>query len=173
MLLRWLQASRWVLPRRNSAFRSPSNLLTCPRAMRRTGLSSAESVAPMQLLWDFPPKRSDWFPWETPAGNGWLGGRPQLTAGIRAGSYALECSNLRFARSNQQWAASRFSQCGSISAPRCIFALPGGCRGGSRRPRPSPPAVIPSLPCFLAPSLLYTVASTKVQDGSSLESLAV
>ena len=29
------------------------------------------------------------FPWETPAGNGMLGGRPQLTAGIRAGSYGL------------------------------------------------------------------------------------
>ena len=44
-------------------------------------------------------KADGWFPWETPAGNGLLGGRPQLTAGIRAGSYAIECSNLRNAAS--------------------------------------------------------------------------
>jgi hypothetical protein len=36
------------------------------------------------LLWG---SKLGWFPWETPAGNGLLGGRPQLTAGIRAGSY--------------------------------------------------------------------------------------
>jgi hypothetical protein len=39
------------------------------------------------------------IPWETPAGNGMLGGRPQLTAGIRAGSYTIECSNLWIAAS--------------------------------------------------------------------------
>jgi hypothetical protein len=38
------------------------------------------------LLWG---SKLGWFPWETPAGNGLLGGRPQLTAGIRAGSYIL------------------------------------------------------------------------------------
>ena len=64
------------------------------------------------------------FPWEMPAGNGKLGGRPQLTAGIRAGSYAHECSNLRNPASIERgmWdgdVRGARSGAGSLRAVRC------------------------------------------------------
>lgn len=46
---------------------------------------------------------SDSSPWETPGRQRLAGGRPQLTAGIRAGSYAFKCSNVRFPASMQRF----------------------------------------------------------------------
>jgi hypothetical protein len=43
-----------------------------------------------------------WSPWETPDRQRLAGGWPQLTAGIRAGSYAHEFSNRGFPPSMQQ-----------------------------------------------------------------------
>jgi len=42
-----------------------------------------------------------WSPWETHRRRRLAGGRPQLTAGIRAGSYAHQCSNRGFPPSMQ------------------------------------------------------------------------
>ncbi|SPE26106.1 hypothetical protein SBA5_520002 [Candidatus Sulfotelmatomonas gaucii] len=92
---------RWIAPLRGASradiVRVPvaNGSVKCPRTTVRAGnVFRRKKAVPFLLLWGSPLMRSGWFPWETPAGNGLLGGRPQLTAGIRAGSYVLECSNL-------------------------------------------------------------------------------
>ena len=105
------------------------------------------------------------FPWETPAGNGLLGGRPQLTAGIRAGSYALECSNLRNPASIER----RAGPCRSLAEPSLrvrqtgLPVLPGTrFRDPPREARKAGRR---------NPSIL--VSNSEPRNGSSLDSLAL
>ena len=51
--------------------------------------------------------RGDWRPWDAPGRQRLAGGRPQLAAGIRAASYAYECSNPHFPASMQQFGGNR------------------------------------------------------------------
>jgi len=57
------------------------------------------------------------FPWETPAGNGMLGGRPQLTAGIRAGSYIVSVATSAIERQSSR--SKQMSQ-GRLGGMRCV-----------------------------------------------------
>ena len=71
---------------------------------------------------------NDWSPRKTTGRLRLAGGRPQLSAGIRAGSYAHECTNLSNRRSIQPLGASRLVSPISVQKFTCNVANWHSCR---------------------------------------------